>query len=141
MTEEIYKSKTGKKIRLPLYEFPVSAGFPSPADDYIDKHIDLNEYIIKHPAATFFVRVKGNSMENSGITDGDLVVVDRALVPADNSIVVALLDNEFTLKRVKVRERELFLIPENPSYEPIRITEDMDFQVWGVVTHCIKEIK
>ncbi len=138
---EIYKSRTGKKIKLPLYEFPVSAGFPSPADDYIDKHIDLNEYIIKHPSATFFVRVKGNSMENSGITDGDLVVVDRALVPSDNTIVVALLDGEFTLKRVKVRERELFLVPENPSYEPIKITEDMDFQVWGVVTYCIKEIK
>jgi len=138
---EIYKSKTGKKIKLPLYEFPVSAGFPSPADDYIDKHIDLNEYIIKHPSATFFVRVKGNSMENSGITDGDLVVVDRALVPSDNTIVVALLDGEFTLKRVKVRERELYLVPENPNFESIKITEDMDFQVWGVVTYCIKEIK
>ena len=138
---EIYKSKIGKKIKLPLYEFPVSAGFPSPADDYIDKHIDLNEYVIKHPSATFFVRVKGNSMENSGITDGDLVVVDRALVPSDNTIVVALLDGEFTLKRVKVKERELYLVPENPSYESIKITEDMDFQVWGVVTYCIKEIK
>jgi DNA polymerase V len=138
---EIYKSKTEKKIKLPLYEFPVSAGFPSPADDYIDKHIDLNEYVIKHPSATFFVRVKGNSMENSGITDGDLVVVDRALVPSDNTIVVALLDGEFTLKRVKVKDRELFLVPENPDFESMKISEDMDFQVWGVVTYCIKEIK
>ena len=80
-------------------------------------------------------------MENSGITDGDLVVVDRALVPSDNTIVVALLDGEFTLKRVKVKERELYLVPENPSYESIKITEDMDFQVWGIVTYCIKEIK
>ncbi|GAX62893.1 SOS-response transcriptional repressor [Candidatus Scalindua japonica] len=138
---EIYKSKIEKEIKLPLYEFPVSAGFPSPADDYIDKHIDLNEYIIKHPAATFFVRVKGNSMEDSGISSGDLVVVDRALVPADNTIVVALLNGEFVLKRVKVNGRNLSLVPANPSYEPIEITEEMDFQVWGVVTYCIKEIK
>ncbi len=138
---EIYKSKTDKKIKLPLYEFPVSAGFPSPADDYIDKHIDLNEYIIKHPAATFFVRVKGNSMQGSGISDGDLIVVDRALVPADNTIVVALLNGEFVLKRVKIKERELHLVPENSSYEPIKVSEEMDFQVWGVVTYCIKEIK
>lgn len=138
---EIYKTKIEKKIKLPLYEFPVSAGFPSPADDYIDKHIDLNEYIIKHPAATFFVRVKGHSMQDSGISDGDLIVVDRALVPNNNTIVVAFLDGEFTLKRVRVKERELYLVPENSSYEPIKITEDMDFQVWGVVTYCIKEIK
>jgi len=138
---EIYKTKTEKKIKLPLYEFPVSAGFPSPADDYVDKHIDLNEYIIKHPAATFFVRVKGNSMQDSGISDGDLIVVDRALVPNNNTIVVAFLDGEFTLKRVRVKERELYLVPENSSYEPIKVTEDMDFQVWGVVTYCIKEIK
>ena len=138
---EIYKTKTEKKIELPLYEFPVSAGFPSPADDYVDKHIDLNEYIIKHPAATFFVRVKGNSMQDSGISDGDLIVVDRALVPNNNTIVVAFLDGEFTLKRVRVKERELYLVPENSSYEPIKVTEDMDFQVWGVVTYCIKEIK
>jgi len=138
---EIYKLKIEKKVELPLYEFPVSAGFPSPADDYVDKHIDLNEYIIKHPAATFFVRVKGNSMQDSGISDGDLIVVDRALVPNNNTIVVAFLDGEFTLKRVKVKERELYLVPENSSYEPIKVTEDMDFQVWGVVTYCIKEIK
>ncbi len=138
---EIYKSKIEKKVELPLYEFPVSAGFPSPADDYVDKHIDLNEYIIKHPAATFFVRVKGNSMQDSGISDGDLIVVDRALVPNNNTIVVAFLDGEFTLKRVRVKERELYLVPENSSYEPIKVTEDMDFQVWGVVTYCIKEIK
>lgn len=138
---EIYKTRFEKKIKLPLYEFPVSAGFPSPADDYVDKHIDLNEYIIKHPAATFFVRVKGNSMQDSGISDGDLIVVDRALVPNNNTIVVAFLDGEFTLKRVRVKERELYLVPENSSYEPIKVTEDMDFQVWGVVTYCIKEIK
>ncbi len=138
---KIYKSKTDKKIKLPLYEFPVSAGFPSPADDYIDKHIDLNEYVIKHPAATFFVRVKGDSMVGSGISDGDLVVVDRALVPTDNTIVVALLNGEFVLKRVKIKDRELYLVPENESYEPIKVAEEMDFQAWGVVTYCIKEIK
>ncbi len=138
---EIYKSKIEKKTKLPLYEFPVSAGFPSPADDYVDKHIDLNEYVIKHPAATFFVRVKGNSMIGSGISDGDLVVVDRALVPCDNTVVVAFLNGEFVLKRVKVKERVLYLVPENKSYEPIKVTEEMDFQVWGVVTYSIKEIK
>jgi DNA polymerase V len=80
-------------------------------------------------------------MQDSGISDGDLIVVDRALVPNNNTIVVAFLDGEFTLKRVRVKERELYLVPENSSYEPIKVTEDMDFQVWGVVTYCIKEIK
>lgn len=138
---EIYKAKTDKKIKLPLCEFSVSAGFPSPAEDFIDKHLDLNEYIIKHPAATFFVRVKGNSMMDSGISDGDLVVVDRALNPGDKSIVVAFLNGEFTIKRVRSRKDGLYLVPENPGYDPIKITEEMDFQVWGVVTHAIKDIK
>lgn len=138
---EIYKAKTEKKIKLPLYEYPVSAGFPSPAEDYVDKELDLNEYVIKHPAATFFVRVKGNSMQDSGISDGDLIVVDRSLEPCDNSIVVAFLDGEFTIKRVKYKNNELYLMPENSDYEPIKINKEMDFQAWGVVTHAIKEIK
>ncbi len=138
---ELYKAKIDKKIKLPLYDFPVSAGFPSPAEDFVDKHLDLNEYIVKHPAATFFVRVKGNSMQGCGITDGDLVVVDRALDPGDRSIVVAFLNGDFTMKRVRFKKGELYLVPENPSYEPIEVTEEMDFQVWGVVTHAIKEIR
>ncbi len=138
---EIYKAKTDKKFKLPLYEYPVSAGFPSPAEDYVDKKLDLNEYIIKHPAATFFVRVKGNSMQDSGISDGDLIVVDRAIEQRDNSIVVAFLDGEFTIKRVKTKKGELYLMPENSDYEPIKVNKEMDFQVWGVVTYAIKEIK
>ncbi|MDR4504093.1 MAG: translesion error-prone DNA polymerase V autoproteolytic subunit [Candidatus Scalindua sp.] len=138
---DFYKAKIDKNIKLPLYEFPVSAGFPSPAEDFVDKHLDLNEYIVKHPAATFFVRVKGNSMQDCGISDGDLVVVDRALDPGDKSIVVAFLSGEFTIKRVRYKKGELYLVPENREYEPIRVTEEMDFQVWGVVTHAIKEIR
>ena len=138
---EFYKAKTDKRIKLPLYEFPVSAGVPSPAEDFVDKHLDLNEYIVKHPAATFFVRVKGNSMRDCGISDGDLVVVDRALDPGDKSIVVAFLNGEFTIKRVRLKKGELYLVPENTEYEPIKVTEEMDFQVWGVVTHAIKEIR
>ncbi len=138
---QIYKAEIGKKIKLPLYCYTISAGFPSPAEDYIDKKLDLNDYIIKHPAATFFVKVKGYSMQDCGISDGDLIVVDRALDPIDKSIVVAFLDGEFTIKRVRIKKDKLYLVPENSGYKPIEVTKEMDFQVWGVVTHAIKDIK
>lgn len=123
--------------KLPLYIATVSAGFPSPADDFIDKNLDLNEHLIKHPAATFFVKVAGNSMVNAGIHSGDLLIVDRAIEPADNKIVIAALNGELTVKRIRKIKGRLFLAPENPEFEPIEIGADSQFEVWGVVTNVI----
>lgn len=127
--------------KLPLFIARVSAGFPSPADDHIDKNLDLNEFLIKHPAATFFVRVAGNSMINAGIRNGDLLIVDKALEPADNKIVVAALNGELTVKRIRKIKGKLFLAPENQDYQPIEIEPESQFEVWGVVTHVIQTLK
>jgi len=133
----IFKPDDTKKVLLPLFSTPVKAGFPSPADDHIEQKLDLNNYLIKHPAATFFVRVEGSSMKNAGISPGDILIVDRALPPEDGKIIIAILDGEFTVKRIRVRNKKLFLIPENPRYSPVEVTEEMDFQVWGIVTYTI----
>lgn len=126
-----------KTIKLPLYIEPVFAGFPSPADDFVEKKLDLNEFLIKHPAATFFVRVAGHSMKGAGIHNGDILIVDRSLEPKDRSIVVAIIDGEFTLKRIRKHRDNLYLTPENPKFKWIKATEEMDFQIWGVVTYVI----
>ena len=118
----------------------ISAGFPSPAEDYIDNHLDLNEYLIKHPSATFFVRVEGDSMIKAGIHHGDILIVDRSLEPAHKKIIVAVINGELTVKRIHRTHDTLFLVPENDHFERIGITEEMDFQVWGVVTHVIHSI-
>lgn len=115
----------------------VQAGFPSPADDYIENHLDLNELVIKHPAATFFVRVDGDSMRDAGIHSGDLLVVDRALQPAHGKIVVAVVNGEFTVKRIRVDAKGVSLMPENANYPAMPVTPESDFQVWGVVTYVI----
>jgi DNA polymerase V len=116
----------------------VSAGFPSPADDFLDVAIDLNKELIKRPSSTFFSRVRGNSMKNAGITDGDLLVIDKSITPRDEHIVICFLDGEFTLKRLLIRENNCVLMPENSDYEPIIVSPENNFQIWGVVVHCIK---
>ncbi len=123
----------------PLFVASVSAGFPSPADDFIEDKLDLNEFLVAHPAATFFVRVDGDSMINAGIHNGDILIVDRALTPSDNKIVIAVLNGELTVKRMRKKGKTLFLAPENDSFEPIEITAEMDFEVWGIVTFVIHE--
>ncbi len=124
--------------QVPLFHMPVCAGFPSPADDFIESQLDFNEYLIKHPAATFCVRAKGDSMINAGIHPGSMLIVDRSLAPRQDSIVVAVLDGEFTVKRIR-REKECFVLyPENPAYQPVVITPARDFAVWGVVVHAIR---
>ncbi len=128
------------KLDLPLFVTGISAGFPSPADDYIDRKLDLNELLITHPAATFFVRVEGNSMINAGIHSGDILVVDRALEPNNNNIVLAILDGEFTVKRIKKLKNDLYLTPENPDFESIKIDEETNFEVWGVVTYVVHSV-
>ncbi|MFP4473444.1 MAG: LexA family protein [Candidatus Omnitrophota bacterium] len=124
----------------PLYLSSVEAGFPSPADDYIERSLDLNEYLIKHPAATFFVRVKGDSMTGAGILDGDILVVDRSVRPAQNRIVIAVVGGEFTVKRFRKEKGRVRLIAENPDYPDIEITPDMDFEIWGVVVSAIHRL-
>ncbi|TDB60073.1 LexA family protein [Arundinibacter roseus] len=125
------------KISLPLYTCPVMAGFPSPADDYVELELNLNEYLIQNPAATFCVRVKGNSMEGANIKAGDILLVDRSKPAVSGSVVVAVLEGEFTVKRLAWTEKGTYLIPEHPGYEPIYIPEDSEFQIWGVVTYTI----
>ena len=134
---EFYSAETTTELKIPLFESGVSAGFPSPADDYMDLPIDLNEFLIKHPAATFYVRVKGNSMEGAGIRNGDLLIVDRAEEPRNKSIVLGIIDGEFTVKRIKKKGSDLYLMPDNPEFKPIKINDNMNFQVWGVVTYVV----
>lgn len=128
-------------IRLPLYVSPIQAGFPSPADDYIELTLDLNEYLIDKPASTFCVRVKGNSMEGASIQQGDILIVDRSKPATSGRIVVAVLDGEFTVKRLVWTEKGAFLMPEHPAYDPIPVQADSDFRVWGVVTYIIHQAK
>ena len=134
---EFYSAETTTELKIPLFESGVSAGFPSPADDYLDLPIALNEFLIKHPAATFYVRVKGNSMEGAGIRNGDLLIVDRAEEPRNKSIVLGIIDGEFTVKRIKKKGSDLYLMPDNPEFKPIKINDNMNFQVWGVVTYVV----
>jgi len=125
------------KYRQSLFEAEVSAGFPSPAADYEEDKLDLNRYLIKNPAATFFVRAIGDSMVGAGIHCGDLLVVDRSLEPRDKSVVIAVIDGELTVKRIRIKKKKFTLEPENENYSVQEITEDTDFQVWGVVTNVI----
>ena len=122
---------------LPYFEGGVAAGFPSPADDYLEKALDLHELLVDHPAATFFVRVEGDSMKDAGMQSGDILIVDRSLAPESGKIVVALLNGEFTVKRLLRKGEKLFLLPENSRYPSIEVTDGSDFQVWGVVTYVI----
>ena len=125
------------QLDLPLAGTAIAAGFPSPAEEYVEITIDLNKELIKHPAATFYARVKGDSMVDAGIQDGDLLVIDKALEPKEVAIAVCYLDGEFTVKRLAVREEGVYLMPANAEFNPIRINEDNDFLVWGIVAYVI----
>jgi len=136
---DVYLASLKKVNKVPAYS-GVAAGFPSPADDFIEDKLDLNEKLIKHPAATFFVRVAGHSMIKAGIYSGDLLIVDRSLEAISGNIVVAVLNGDFTVKRFSKRGKRLFLVPENSNYNPIEITDESNFQVWGVVTNVIRNV-
>ena len=136
-TRTVYSAGLFAEQVWPLFESRVPAGFPSPAADYEEDRLDLNRYLIKHPAATFFVRAVGDSMIGAGIHCGDLLIVDRSLEPKDKSVVIAVIDGELTVKRIRIEKKKITLEPENKSYSIRRITEDTDFQVWGVVTNVI----
>ena len=122
---------------LAFFTSRVEAGFPSPADDYLEGTLDLNEHLIRRPAATFFLRVSGDSMTGAGIYPGDILIVDRSLTPADGRIVIAVVDGELTVKRLSRQHGRIRLLPENPRYPPIDITAEQDLRVWGVVVHAV----
>ena len=124
----------------PCWIEPLSAGFPSPAEDFLEEPLDLQQALIRHPAATFLARVEGDSMLHAGIHSQDLLVIDRSLEPREGHVVVAVLDGELTVKRLTRREGQVFLVSEHPEYAPIEVRPEMDFHVWGVVTFVIHSL-
>jgi DNA polymerase V len=133
----VYKPDRSTKRLQPIFMAKVPAGFPSPAADYEEDKLDLNKHLIKNPAATFFVRVVGDSMVKAGIHDGDLLVVDRSIEPKDKNVVIAVINGELTVKRIRIRKNKLTLVAENENYKSQEINEEMEFEVWGVVTYVI----
>ena len=129
-----------QRMGLPLYLAPVEAGFPSPADDYLDRRLDLHQHLVRNEAATFFLRAHGESMLGAGIHDGDLLIVDRSMDAAHRKVVIAALDAELTVKRLLHREGRVLLAPENPRFEPIDITESESVHIWGVVTYVVHKL-
>ena len=128
-----------KQILTPIFLDSVSAGFPSPATDYMENKLDLNEYLIKHPAATFIVKASGSSMVNADIYSGDLLIVDRSITPKSNNIVIASIFGDLTVKKMKKKEKSFFLISANEEYPNIEVKEEMECFIWGVVTYIIHE--
>jgi DNA polymerase V len=140
-TIDFYSVNTTTALPLPLVTGAISAGFPSPAQDYIDLKIDLNKELISNPSSTFYGRVKGSSMQDAGIVDGDILVIDKSLEPQDGDMAVCFIDGEFTLKYIKIEPDAVYLIPANPAFHPIKVTEENHFCIWGVVTYSIKKHK
>ncbi len=129
-----------QSVERPFVAGGIAAGFPSPADDFSELRISLDQTLVKHKEATFYAKVKGNSMVDAGIQDGDILVIDRSLEPANNKIAVCYLDGAFTVKRILFQKDGLYLIPENKNFLPIKITEENELIVWGIVTYVIKGV-
>lgn len=132
--------KDAESLSLPILPFGISAGFPSPALDFMESTIDLNRYLIKHPASTFYGRAHGESMKDAGINTGDILVIDKSIEPRNGIIAVCYLDGEFTLKRIKLEQTGLYLVPENDAYPPIRISAQNELTIWGIVTFVVKKL-
>jgi DNA polymerase V len=137
---EFYTPDDSKPLEVILTQNGISAGFPSPADDFKEFKISLDKTLVRNKEATFYAKVSGQSMVGAGLDDGDLLVVDKSLDPQHNCIAVCFIDGEFTVKRLQVNKDGVALLPANPAYEPIKITDDNDFQIWGIVTHVIKKL-
>ena len=137
--DEIFALEQKAIVKCPLFICGVSAGFPSPADDHIDRKLDLNELLIQNPAASFFVRVEGDSMKNAGINHGDILVVDRSVEATNGKIIIGIVNGDLTVKRLVLKHNSCKLVAENPDYQPVEITEEMEFSVWGVVTSVIHQ--
>ena len=139
-TLDVYSIDISSKLSLPIVDSGISAGFPSPADDFLDTSIDLNKILITNKDATFYGRVKGDSMIDAGLSDGDLLIIDKSLEPKDGKIAVCFIDGEFTVKRIKITNKCIYLVAENKNYKPIKVTDDNDFLIWGIVTTVIKSV-
>lgn len=139
-TLEFFIPEDSSPLEIVLAQTGISAGFPSPADDFKEFKISLDKTLVKNKEATFYAKVSGQSMVGAGIDDGDLLVVDKSLDPKHNNIAVCFIDGEFTVKRLKVSGGDVYLQPENSSYKAIKVTNDNNFQVWGIVTHVIKKV-
>jgi DNA polymerase V len=131
------------QLEIPLFSEKIKAGFPSPAEDFVEDRIDLNKYLIKNPISTFFVKVDGSSMENANIFKDDILVIDKSINPKNKDIVVAILNGEFTVKRLilKNENKSIYLAAENIDFKEIKITKEMDFEIFGVVTYIIHKAK
>lgn len=129
------------ELSIPFIENTISAGFPSPAEDYLEYGIDLNRELIRHPSTTFFGRVKGDSMSGAGIMEGDILVIDKSLEAKDGDVAVCFIDGEFTLKSIHREQNIILLVPANEKYKPIKVTADNDFLIWGIVTSIIRKIR
>lgn len=139
MRIEIHKIDISSSLSLQFADEGIRAGFPSPAQDYMEQAIDLNKEIVKHPASTFYGRVVGNSMSGEGIDDGDILVIDKSLELIDGDLAVCFINGEFTVKRVKLEKDYAWLVPSNPDYQPIKVTKDDEFTIWGIVTYTVKK--
>ena len=123
-----------------LIEQGISAGFPSPADDFKEIRISLDKELVKNEQATFYARVSGDSMQGAGLENRDLLIIDRSIEPSNNKIAVCFVDGEFTVKRIQIESKKLYLIPENKKYSPIEINEENELIIWGIVTYVIKKL-
>jgi DNA polymerase V len=135
-----FKPNPATRKMLHLVQEGISAGFPSPADDFKELRISIDQEVVKNEEATFYARVSGQSMQGAGLDDGDLLVIDRSQEPENSAIAVCFIDGEFTVKRLKVEKDCIYLMPENPRYQPIKVTEENQLQIWGVVTYVIKKV-
>ena len=135
-----YKPDQSNPSQLVMVDNGIAAGFPSPADDFKETRISLDKTLIKNEDATFYARVRGESMIDAGLNDGDLLVIDRSLPPENKKIAVCFIDGEFTVKRLKIEKDTITLLPENPKYKPIKVTDKNNFMIWGIVTYVVKEV-
>lgn len=138
-TLDIYRAEITTDMPLPIADAGIKAGFPSPAQDFMDLSIDLNKELIRHPASTFYGRVRGDSMQDAGVYDGDILIIDKSLEPHNGDMAVCFIDGEFTIKYIKIEKTVIWLIPANDKYKPIRVTQENDFLIWGIVTYSIKK--
>lgn len=136
---DFYTSDITTELKLP-YIGGIAAGFPSPAEDFLDDKIDINKELVKNPSSTFYARAKGYSMQDAGIEKGDLLIIDKSLEPSNGKIAVCCLNGEFTIKRIKVENKGVWLVPANSDFNPIKITAENDFMIWGIVVHIIKTL-
>lgn len=136
----VFIPNTEGSLEMPYISSGIKAGFPSPAADFDGSRISIDQIVVKNAVATFYAKANGHSMTGAGIDDGDILVIDKSIEPQDGKIAVCFIDGEFTVKRIKVQENSLLLLPENKLFEPIEVTQENDFIIWGIVTYVVKKL-